>query len=83
LRGDSPRRFIHGPFAQKARQQTGLKPKWRIASILMDFYEVNQMTTLELMTVLRSLKKLHEVGKPEAALEVIEEIITMAESEKE
>jgi len=40
------------------------------------------MTKLGLMTVLRSLKKLHEVGKPEAALEVINEIIKEAESEK-
>ena len=38
------------------------------------------MTKLELLTVLRSLKKLHEVGKPEAALEVINEILEDADS---
>ena len=40
------------------------------------------MTKLELMTVLRSLKKLHEIGNPEAALEVINEIIKEAENDK-
>jgi len=39
------------------------------------------MTKLELLTVLRSLKKMHELGKPEAALEVIEEILADAEAE--
>ncbi|MCL2204166.1 MAG: hypothetical protein FWB88_09550 [Defluviitaleaceae bacterium] len=37
------------------------------------------MTKLELMTVMRSLKKLHERGMPDAALEVINEIIAEAE----
>jgi len=40
------------------------------------------VTKLELMTVLRSLKKLHEIGNPEAALEVINEIIKEAENDK-
>jgi len=40
------------------------------------------MTKLELMTVLRSLKKLHDVGKPDAALEVINEILEEAEADK-
>ena len=40
------------------------------------------MTKLELLTVLRSLKKLHDVGKPEAALEVINEILEEAERDK-
>jgi len=40
------------------------------------------MKKLELMTVLYSLKKLHEVGKPEIALEVINQILEEAESEK-
>ena len=40
------------------------------------------MTKLELMTVLYSLKKLHEVGKPEEALNVINEILEEAKNEK-
>ena len=40
------------------------------------------MTKLELITVLRSLKKLHEVGKPDAALEVINEILAEADRDK-
>ena len=40
------------------------------------------MTKLELMTVLHSLKKLHEMGQPEAALEVINTIIDEANSDK-
>ena len=38
------------------------------------------MTKLELMTVLFSLKKLHEMGKPEEALAVINEILEEAKS---
>jgi len=38
------------------------------------------MTKLELMTVLVSLKKLHEVGKPEEALAVINEILAEAKA---
>ena len=41
------------------------------------------MTKLEPLTVLRSLKKLHEVGKPDAALEVINEILAGADADKE
>jgi len=40
------------------------------------------MTKLELMTVLHSLKKLHECGKPDAALELINEIIAEAKADK-
>jgi len=40
------------------------------------------MTKLELMTVLYSLKKLHEIGQPDAALDVINQIIEEAEFEK-
>ena len=40
------------------------------------------MTKLELMTVLYSLKKLHEVGKPDEALNVINQIIEEASTEK-
>ena len=40
------------------------------------------MTKFELMTVLYALKKLHEVGKPEAALDVINQIIAETETEK-
>jgi len=40
------------------------------------------LTKLELLTVLLSLKKLHEVGKPDAALEVINEILAEAEYDK-
>ena len=36
------------------------------------------MTKLELMTVLYSLEKLHEVGKPDEALAVIRKIIAEA-----
>ena len=39
------------------------------------------MTKLELLAVLRSLKKLHEKGLHEAALEVIDEIIEDATSD--
>jgi len=42
--------------------------------------ESKQITKLELMTVMRSLKKLHERGMPDAALEVINEIIAEAET---
>lgn len=40
------------------------------------------MTKLELMTVMYSLEKLHEVGQPDAALAVIKKIIKEAETEK-
>lgn len=40
------------------------------------------MTKLELMTVLHSLKKLHEKGMHDAALEVINEIIDEAKNGK-
>jgi hypothetical protein len=40
------------------------------------------MTKLELMTVLYSLKKLHELGNHAAALEVINQIIDEAKDEK-
>jgi len=40
------------------------------------------MTKLELMTVMYSLEKLHEVGQPEAALAVIKKIISEAEADK-
>ena len=40
------------------------------------------MTKLELMTVLISLKKLHEIGNPDAALAVIDEILEEAKTEK-
>jgi len=40
------------------------------------------MTKLELMTVLYSLEKLHEIGQPDAALSVIKKIIAEAETEK-
>ena len=39
------------------------------------------MTKLELMTVLYSLEKLHEMGHPEEALAVIKRIIAEAEGE--
>jgi hypothetical protein len=40
------------------------------------------MTKLELMTVLYSLEKLHEIGQPDAALEVIKKIIKEAEAKE-
>ncbi|MCL2357484.1 MAG: hypothetical protein FWC70_10110 [Defluviitaleaceae bacterium] len=40
------------------------------------------MTRLEFLTVIRSLKKLHDLGKPEAALEVMNEILEDANAEK-
>lgn len=40
------------------------------------------MTRLELLTVFRSLKKLNDKGMPEAAFELIDEIIAEAEGEK-
>ena len=39
------------------------------------------MTKLELMTVLYSLEKLHEIGQPNEALSVIKKIIAEAEAE--
>ena len=39
------------------------------------------MAKLELMTVLVSLEKLHEAGKPDMALAVIKEILEEARSE--
>jgi len=36
------------------------------------------MTKYEFLAVMRSLKKLHEAGKPEMALEVIDEVIADA-----
>jgi len=39
------------------------------------------MTKLELITVLRSLRKLHEKGLHDAALEVIDEILEEASNE--
>ena len=40
------------------------------------------MTRLELLTVLYSLRALHKAGKPDAAYEVIEQIIAEAEADR-